>query len=214
MSDTQSAFREAKSEIFFLRWIFGWHPVVGWAMVVFLVGGSGYYFGAAYLFGLIGLLIGGPIWYQGTKYINRHADSIREGYMQDVREFGPLVLEAAGMDEDAEQFVLVKTPEDTQPFIEAPTQVDATIVGVDDTGVWIYDETTLDLMFLKAAVGTEPDNVVQFPYSNLESVEFEDGVLVVTPIEETDEVETYRTPLSDEPRALLSTIESHLESAH
>lgn len=214
MSKPQSAFREAKADVSFLRWIFGWHPVVGWAMVVFLLGGIGYYFGESYLFALIGLLIGGPIWYQGTRYIAQHADAVRDGYMADVEEYGPLVLEAAGMDEDAEQFILTKTPADTQPFVEAPTQVDVTIVGVDDTGVWVYDETTLDLMFLKATVGTDPDNVLRVPYSNLESVAFEDGNLVVTPIEETDEIRTFRTPLSAEPRELLSTVESRLESSH
>ncbi len=214
MTEPKSAFREARADVSFLRWIFGWHPVVGWAMVIFLLGGIGYYFRAAYLFGLIGLIIGGPIWYQGTKYIDRHADSIREGYMTDVEEFGPVVLEAAGMADDAEVFVLTKTPEDTQPFVEAPTQVDVTLVGVGEETVWIYDETTLDLMFLKAGVGTDPEQVKRFSYPELDEVAFEDGELVLRPVEETEDLATYRTPLSFEPRELISTIRERTETSH
>jgi hypothetical protein len=214
MSEPQSGFQDAKDEVSLLRWVFGWHPVIGPVMVVVFFAGTGYYFRAMNPAAMVGLILALPIWYQGTKYINRYAESIREGYEADVEEYGPVVLEAAGMDEDADQFILHKIPEGTQPFIEAPSQVDMTIVGVDDTGVWIYDETTLDMMFLKAALGTEPDNVNRFPWSNLESIAFEDGDLVVTPIEVTDEIETYRTPLSEEPRGLLSTVEARIESDH
>ncbi|MFP4530269.1 MAG: hypothetical protein ACLFNC_03160 [Halodesulfurarchaeum sp.] len=210
MSEKQSAFRKAKGERSFLRWIFGWHPVVGWAMVVFLLGGIGYYFGASYTFALVGLVIGGPIWYQGMRYINRHWESIRDGYMADVDEYGPVVLEAAGMDEDAEVFTLTKVPEGTQPFIEAPSQVDTTLVGLDDAGVWIY-EATLDLMFLKAGVGMDPEQVIHFPDSNLAGAEYEDGTLVISPVRETEDVKTYRTPLDDEPEALLERIRDRTE---
>lgn len=205
MSESESAFRAAKGELSFLRWIFGWHPVVGWAMVVFLLGGMGYYFGASYLFALVGLVVGGPIWYQGMRYINRHWESIRQGYEADVDEYGPIVLEAAGMDENAELFTLTKIPEDTQPFIEAPSQVDTTLIGLDDDGVWIY-EASLDLMFLKAGVGMDPEQVIHFPDSNLEGAEYVDGVLVVSPVRETQDVKTYRTPLDDEPDEVLERI--------
>ncbi|MBS3761522.1 hypothetical protein [Halodesulfurarchaeum sp.] len=214
MSERQSRFRDAKDEVSLLRWVFGWHPIVSPVVVVVLFAGIGYYFRATNPAAMAGLVLAVPIWYQGARYINRHAASIREGYEADVEEYGPVVLEAAGMDEDADQFILHKIPDDTQPFIEAPSQVDMTIVGVDDTGVWIYDETTLDLMFLKAALGTEPDNVIRFPWSNLESVDFEDGDLVVTPIEETDEIEIYRTPLGEEPQELLSTVKARIQSGH
>lgn len=210
MSEPKSAFRAAKGERSFLRWIFGWHPVVGWAMVVFLLGGIGYYFGASYTFALVGLVIGGPIWYQGMRYINRHWEPIRDAYLADVDEYGPVVLEAAGMDDSAEVFTLTKVPEDTQPFIDAPSQVETTLVGVDGAGVWIYD-TTLDLMFLKAGMATDPDQVIHFPYSNLAGAEFDDGDLVVTPIEETTDLVTYRTPLDDDPAALLRAIEERRE---
>ncbi|MFB6086677.1 MAG: hypothetical protein ABEJ84_07735 [Halodesulfurarchaeum sp.] len=205
MSESKSAFRAAKAERSTLRWLFGWHPVVGWAMVVFLLGGVGYYLRASYQFALVGLVLGGPIWYQGMRYINRHWESIRDGYLTDVEKYGPTVLEAAGMDEGADVFTLTKTPEDTQPFVEAPEQVDATLVGVDGTGVYIY-ETTLDLMFLKAGIGTDPEQVIHFPSSNLERAEYEDGTLVISPVRETEDLVTYRTPVDAEPVELLARI--------
>lgn len=206
MSEPQSAFRAAKAERNLLRWVFGWHPVVGWAMVVFLTSGVGYYFGLAYEFALVGLLGGGPVWYQGMRYINRHWESLREAYLADVEQFGPTVLSAAGMTEGAWITLHTKAPEKRQPFVEAPSQVDATLVGLDDAGLWIYDQTTLDLMFMKATVGTDPDEVVHFPDGNLESVTFDEGILTVEPIEETEEVRTYRTPLSAEPTELLDRV--------
>ncbi|MDZ7849721.1 MAG: hypothetical protein U5K70_02525 [Halodesulfurarchaeum sp.] len=211
MSDSQSAFREAKAELSFLRWIFGWHPVVGWAMVVLLLGGIGYYFGAAYLFALVGLVAGGPIWYQGMRYINRNWESLRTAYIADVEEYGPVVLEAAGMDEGTEVTLLTKASEETQPFVEAPSQIDATLVGVDDAGVWIHGHTSLDLTFQKASFGTDPDGIVHFPYSNLAAAVFEDGDLVVRPIRETDDLKTFRTPLTEEPVELLATIREEME---
>jgi hypothetical protein len=206
MSEPQSAFRAAKAERSILRWVFGWHPVVGWAMVVFLTSGVGYYLGLAYELALVGLIAGGPVWYQGMRYINRHWEPLRDAYLTDVEEFGPKVLSAAGMAENAWTSLLTMAPEKRQPFVEAPNQVDATLVGLDDAGLWIYDRTSLDLMFMKAEVGTDPDEVVHFPDGNLASVTFEDGILTVEPIEETEEVRTYRTPLSAEPTELLDRV--------
>lgn len=206
MSKPKSAFHEAKGELSLLRWVFGWHPVVGWAMVVFLVSGIGYYFGAAYLFALVGLVIGGPIWYQGMRYINTNWELLRTGYLDDVEQFGPLVMKEAGMDPEGSRYLLTKSPDKRQPYVKAPTQVDATLIGLDAAGLWIYDQTTLDLMFQKASVKMDPEEVIHFPDSNLQSVTFEDGILTITPIEETEEQREYSTPLDEEPTELLAAV--------
>jgi hypothetical protein len=207
MSEPSSAFREAKAERNILRWIFGWHPVVGPVMVGFFVAGVGYYLGQLYLFALIGLLLGVPIWYLGHRSINRHWETLRAAYMQDLEQYGPAALHAAGMDEDGELFVLTETPDGTMPLIEAPSTIEVTLVGIDDTGLWINDESKLDLMFLKAAVNTTPMAVYQFPWSNLAGVTYEDGTLHVEPERETEDVEPFETTLSTAPTELLSAIE-------
>jgi len=206
MTEAKSAFREAKEELTLLRWVFGWHPVVGWAMIVFLVSGIGYYFGRAYQFALAGVILGGPIWYLSMRYINANWEPLRTGYLEDVEQFGPLVMKEAGMDPGASMHLLTKSPDKRQPFVEAPTQVDATLIGLDDAGLWIYDQTTLDLMFQKGKVEMDPEEVIEFPYSNLEAVTFEDDVLTITPVEETEEQREYKTPLDAEPTELLAAV--------
>jgi len=207
MSEPSSAFRQAKEERRLLKWVFGWHPVVGPVMVTFLVAGVGLYLGQLYLFALIGLLLGIPTWYLGRQSINRHWESLRAAYMQDIEQYGPASLHAAGMDDAGELFVLTETPAGTMPLIEAPSTVDVTLVGIDDTGIWINDESKLDLMFLNAAVNTDPRAVLQFPWSNLAGVSYTDGTLRVEPERETEDVESFETTLSTEPIELLSAIE-------
>ena len=207
MSEPTSAFREAKEERALLKWVFGWHPIVGPLMVGFFVAGVGYYLGQLYLFALLGLLLGVPTWYFGRQSINRHWETLRAAYMQDLEQYGPAALHAAGMDEDGDLYVLTETPAGTMPLVEAPSTVDVTLVGVDDTGLWINDESKLDLMFLNASVNTDPRAVYQFPWSNLAGVVYEDGTLRVEPERETEEIEAFETTLSTEPTELLSAIE-------
>lgn len=166
----ESAFDRAKSEIFFLRWIFGWNLLVGWLMVMFLVGGVGYFLRLPYLFGLVGFVLGLPVWYLGTQYINEHAEALRDGYLADVETFGPKVLRSAGAPGDAETYVLVVWPE-TAPFkVDFPKQYAATVLAVGDEAVWIYNETSLDMMFMSGTIGTDTDEVERVAFADLESV--------------------------------------------
>lgn len=207
MSEPTSAFREAKAERNRLVWVVGWHPVVGPAMIVVFVAGIGLYFDQLYLLALLGLLVGPPLWYLGRRSINRHWESLREAFMQDLEAYGPAALHAAGMDRDGDLHVLTETPEGTLPLVRAPSKVDVTLVGIDDTGLWINDASTLDLMFLKGAVNTDPIAVMHVPWSNLAGVSYEAGSLVVEPERETEDVETFERTLSEEPTALLSAVE-------
>ncbi len=208
MSDRQGAYQEAKADISLLRWVFGWHPIIGPVMVIFFAGGIGYYLGEMYLFALGGLLLGGPVWYLGMRYINRHADRIREAYLEDVDTYGPVVLESAGMDDDGEFHVIRDVSTGTQPFIETESEIEITLVGLDDTGVWLMDDGKLDLMFLNAILATAPEAVQHVPWSNMDRVAYEDGEFVVEPVQETGDVKPFRTSLSAEPTAALEAIEA------
>ncbi|APE96406.1 hypothetical protein [Halodesulfurarchaeum formicicum] len=210
MTETESAFRTAKDELSLLRWVWGWHPVVGPAMIVFLLGGMGYYFGLGSWLTPLALVVAVPIWYQGMRYINRNYDTVKAGYLSDVEQFGPAVLEAAGMDESATVYRLVSVPADRLPFVEAPTKVEAAMVGVGEDAVWIYDQTTLDLMFLKGTVGTEPVLVRTLDYGTIESVAYEDGEFVID-VPDTAEEETVQLPSSDPPTELLADLRARLD---
>jgi hypothetical protein len=208
----ESAFRAVKADLSLLRWIWGWHPVVSPAMVVFLVGGLGYYFGAGYEFGLAGLVAAGPIWYQGMQYVNRNWEAVREGYMRDVETFGPTVMAAAGMDDAAAVHTLIEVPEERLPFVEAPSKVDAALVGVGEDTLWIYDQTHLDLLFLKGTVGTEPTLVIPIPYADIESVEYAAGEFAVETRPEAEE-DPYSVPVSERPDDLLAAVRERVEAA-
>ncbi|MGM0372761.1 MAG: hypothetical protein ACQEQJ_09730 [Halobacteriota archaeon] len=212
MTEAESAFRTAKDDLSLLRWVWGWHPVVGPAMIVFLLGGMGYYFGVGSWLTPVALVVAVPTWYLSMRYINRHYETVRDGYVSDVQQFGPTVLEAAGMDESATVHFLTSIPSHRLPFVEAPTKVKAAMVGLDGDAVWIYDQTSLDLMFLKGTVGTEPVLVTRIDYGMIDSVAYEDGEFVIE-VPDTAEEETVRLPSSDAPTELLDTLRERLTAA-
>lgn len=197
-----SAFQDAKAEVNFLRWIFGWNLPVGWLMVTFLVGGVGYFIGFVYEFGLLGFLLGFPAWFYGTRYIDAHYESLRDGYLADVEQFGPMVLQRAGADPEAEYFVLEVTPESTPFRVDAPTQFDATVLAVESDTLWIYDETTFDVMFLEGTIGTDPEEVTEIPIADLETLVYQDRELE---LHLTDEAAFY-VPSSTEPNEVMAAI--------
>lgn len=207
-STVDSAFEAAKAEVFFLRWIFGWNLLVGWLMVTFLVGGVGYFIGFVYEFGLVGFFLGLPTWYLGTRYINEHYEALRDGYVADVETFGPKVLRSAGADPDAEFFTLVVWPEDRPFLVEAPEQYDATVLGVGADTLWIYDETTFDVMFLNAAIGTDTDEVEEFAIADLESVTYADRELEIR----TEDGEVFYAPSSTEPAEAIEAIRERMDA--
>ncbi|MFB6109980.1 MAG: hypothetical protein ABEJ60_03800 [Halodesulfurarchaeum sp.] len=210
--NARSAFRDARDDLSLLRWVWGWHPIVSPVIIIILMSGVGYYVGGAYLFTVAGIVASGPIWYQGMRYINRNWEPVREGYMQDVERVAPAVLEAAGMDGSGSVHTLVDVPAETLPFVEAPSKVEATLVGVDETALWIYDQTELDLMFLKAPVGTVPDLVDSIPLGAIESVAYEDGTFVVETAPDSGEG-TVSAPAAEPPRDLLAAVRGRIESA-
>jgi len=205
----RDGFETAKAEVQFLRWIFGWNLVVGWGMVTFLVGGVGYFVGFPYLFGLVGFVAGLPMWYQGTGYINRHYEALRDAYLADVETYGPMVLQAAGAPEGAEYVTLAGWPEDTPVLVEAPPAVSAAVLAVGPESVWLYDETGLDLQFLSASLGTDTDEVERIDVATLDSVEFGDRTLTLETSGETD----YAIPCTEEPVEAIATIRARMYAA-
>lgn len=208
MADLDSAFEAAKAEVAFLRWIFGWSLPIGWLMVTFLVGGLGYFIGLVYEFGLVGFVLGLPAWFFGTRYIDEHYEALRDGYIEDIETFGPKVLRSAGVDEDAEFFTLVVSPTDRPFLVEAPKQYDATVLGLDADTLWIYDETTFDVMFLNATIGTDVEEVTEYAIADLESVTYEDRELVIRP---TDG-EVFYVPSSTEPTEAMAAIRDRMDA--
>lgn len=202
----ESAYETARSEVSFLRWIFGWNLLVGWLMVTFLVGGVGYFIGLVYEFGLAGFLLGFPAWYLGTRYINRHYEALRDGYVQDVETFGTKVLQAAGADPDTEFFTMLVWSADRPFLVEAPKQYDATVLGVGSDTLWVYDETTFDAMFLSAAIGTDTDEVTAFDVTAIDSVAYEDRELAIR----TTDGEVFYAPSGTEPAEAMVAIRERM----
>ena len=197
-----SAFTEAKSGVQFVRWIFGWNLVVSWGMIMVIVGGTGYILGRPYLAGLVGFLAGPPIWLYETRYINAHFEPLREAYFADLDVVGPKVLEAAGAAADADFFTLIYAPESTPLLVEPAQQYDAAVIAVGDSTVWVYDEASLDLMFLNGDFGLDPDDVRTIELEDLESVTYEDQALE---FQTTDE-DPVRVASSTEPTEALEAI--------
>lgn len=203
------AFDEAKAEVQFLRWIFGWNLPVSWGMVMVIVGGVGYLIGFPYAAGFLGVLAGPVVWYLDTRYVDRHYESLREAYVADIGTIGPNVLRAAGAAEDAATFTLVTEPDSTPLLLEAPKQYDATVLGVDETAVWLYGETILDLVFMEATVGTDPEEVRRVDLAALESVTYRDGALEL----QTTDGETVTALTSTEPEAAMAAIRERMDES-
>jgi hypothetical protein len=210
MTDAERAgFQAAKADVQFLRWIFGWNLVVGWGMVTFLVGGVGYFLGFPYLFGLVGFVAGLPMWYQGTGYINRHYEGLRDAYLSDVETYAPTVLQAAGAPESAEYVTLTSWSEDRPMLVESPTAFGAVVLAIGADALWIYDETSLDLQFLSASLGTDTDEVERIDATALESVTYEDRILT---LETTDGTE-YPIPCAEEPVDAIASLRALMYAA-
>ncbi len=200
------AFEEATSGVQFVRWIFGWNLIVSWGMIMVIVGGTGYLLGVPYLAGLVGFLAGPPIWFYETRYINSHYESLYDAYLGDLDTVGPKVLGAAGAAADADIYTLVFAPGSPPLLVEPAQQYEATVLAVDDSTVWLYEEATLDLMFLDGDFGTNPDEVRGIDLEDLESVTYEEQALVF----ETTDDETVRAPSSTEPAEALETIRDRM----
>lgn len=203
------AFDEATAEVQFLRWIFGWNLPVSWIMVMVIVGGVGYLIGFPYSSGFLGVLAGPVVWYLDTRYIDRHYETLRDAYVADLETIGPKVLQAAGAAEDAPTFTLLTEPDSTPLLLEAPKQYDATVLAVDETGVWLYGETILDMMFMEATVGTDPEEVRRVDIDTLESVTYRDRTLEIRTIDG----ETITALSSTEPSDAMAAIQERIEDS-
>lgn len=200
------AFDEAASSVQFVRWIFGWNLLVSWGMITVIVGGTGYLVGVPYLAGLVGFLAGPPIWFYETRYINSHYEPLYEAYFEDLEVVGPKVLKAAGAAEDVDFFTLRFAPDSSPLLVEPAQQYDAAVLAVGDSTVWIYDDATLDLMFLDGDFGTDTDVVEAIDFEDLEAVSYEDQALEFHTIDE----ETVRVASSTEPAEALDAIRTRL----